>query len=156
MDATTSPIAILEGYAPLRSVLARLLADGGYRVICYSDASSLLADLRVTAPALLLLDLHLGTTLGGWPLLSTLRQSQDTTLLPILLMADAVFAHKHAARISRPHLVVQMKPLDFNDLLTNVALIYRSSCANDHHRVAISPWSCPAFMEHDPMDARIL
>lgn len=131
-------IALLEDYEPLRSVLVRFLAGEGYRVVCYSDASSLLTDLRVAAPMLVLLDLNLGTPLGGWSLLGTLRRNQDTTLLPVLLMTDAVFAHRHAARISRPHLVVQVKPLDFNQLLANVAQIRHISRASDYSGMTIS------------------
>jgi two-component system, OmpR family, response regulator MprA len=137
---TSAPlIALLEDYAPLQSVLVELLTNEGYRVVCYSDADSLFADLHVAPPALIVLDLHLGSTLGGWPILGTLRQNHDTTLLPILLMADVIFAHRHAARIRRPHVAVQAKPLDLNHLLAHVAQIHRAARASDHHGAAIIP-----------------
>jgi CheY-like chemotaxis protein len=139
MNTSAPRIALLEDYEPLRSALVGLLTDEGYRVACYSDVHGLLAGVHAALPALIVLDLHLGTTLGGWSIFGTLRQRYDTTLLPVLLVADAVFAHRHAAHIRRPHVAVQAKPLDLNHLLTSVAQIHRPPCASGHLGTASRP-----------------
>jgi len=112
-----SHVAIVDDDASLRRALTRLLHSAGLQVAAFASAEEFLASGGSSAPACLILDIHL-TGMSGLELLTRLRAAGDD--LPVLLITahDDQQNRTLAAQLRcRAYL---RKPLDPSKLLKEV------------------------------------
>jgi CheY-like chemotaxis protein len=102
-------VLIAEDAADIRSILARILQQSGYRVIETKNGQEALASLQNEWPDVVLLDLSM-PVVDGWETLSAIRALPGGDQLPIV----AVTAHGHGFD------AYIMKPLDLRGLVNMV------------------------------------
>jgi len=79
-------ILIVEDEAPIAKLLAELLADEGYRVLCAGDGEQALVLVGRERPDLVLTDLMM-PGMSGAELYRRLRADQRTREIPVVIMS---------------------------------------------------------------------
>ena len=113
MRATRRPnVLVVDDDDAIREVIAEVLRDEGYDVVCAGNGEQALSELRKERrPDLVLLDLMM-PVMSGWELLEELQASSPLSLIPVVVVSamTAPGACEHLA-----------KPIDLERLLTTVA-----------------------------------
>jgi CheY-like chemotaxis protein len=105
-------VLVVDDDDSIREVLAEVLRDEGYDVVCASNGEQALTELRDHGhPDLMLLDLMM-PVMSGWELLELLQSSADLSRIPVVVVSamNAPGACEHLA-----------KPIDLDRLLATVS-----------------------------------
>lgn len=116
-------IGLLEDDLAIQEMLRLLLQGEGYEVIAYASAEECLADLRgeeaqigVSCPALLLIDLHLAKSISGLTVIGQIRANPRLEALSIILMTASAFIDKQD--LHRLRVTLLPKPFDIDEVIT--------------------------------------
>jgi CheY-like chemotaxis protein len=105
-------ILLIEDDPAISEVLAEILIEYGYAVVCQPDGADALAWLQQAKalPPLILLDLHL-PKLNGWDFVDAMRLDERLMAIPIIVLS--------AVRETRPPNIVAFlpKPVEMDRLL---------------------------------------
>lgn len=114
-------IAIIDDEETLVSLIADVLTDEGYAVEPWYACAGAEAFVAHAQPALVILDLVLGTRAEGLGLAEALRANAATATVPLLICtADTALLREQAANIARLRAAVLEKPFDLEDLIASV------------------------------------
>jgi len=116
-------VLIVEDQSAIRQVLAEILADEGYSVICASNGLEAIGYLHRSEqlPFVILLDLAM-PVMSGWDFLSELKHEPALESIPVILMtAGANVAQKAFMAGAADYL---SKPIDLDTLLEVVERHY--------------------------------
>lgn len=115
-------IGLLEDDLAIQEMLRLLLQSEGYEVIAYASAEECLADLRredaqigVSCPALLLVDLHLAKSVSGLTVIEEIRANPRLAALSIILMTASAFIDKQ--NLQRLRATLLPKPFDIDEII---------------------------------------
>ncbi|HXN31831.1 MAG TPA: response regulator [Polyangiaceae bacterium] len=105
-------VLVVDDDEAIRQVIAEVLRDEGYDVVCAENGVQALRELhKESRPDLMLLDLMM-PVMSGWEVLEELQASDTLSRVPVVVVsamsAPGVFEHLS-------------KPIDLDDLLTTVA-----------------------------------
>ena len=96
----------------IRQVIAEVLRDEGYEVVCAANGVQALRELhKQDRPDVMLLDLMM-PVMSGWEVLEELQASAELSRIPVVVVS-AMSAPGVSEHLS--------KPIDIEDLLTTVA-----------------------------------
>ncbi len=105
-------ILVVDDDEAIRQVIAEVLRDEGYDVVCAANGAQALRELqKKERPDLMLLDLMM-PVMSGWEVLEELEATEPRSRIPIVVVS-AMGAPGVAEHLS--------KPLDLDDLLATVA-----------------------------------
>lgn len=115
-------IAVVNDDRAFLELLWEVLTGEGYRAVLYREGARAAAAIRRAPPALVILDLRLGTPGAGWRVLEELRRERATGAIPVIVCsADHRALREQAARLARLGCAVVEKPFDLDDLLATIA-----------------------------------
>ena len=117
-----SPILIVEDDVDIRSTIARILEDSGYRVVEAPDGIDALAALDGLMPALILLDLTL-PRMDGWTFASELERLGVRSQMPVVVMTADGRAQEKAVQLGADDYI--QKPFNVDRLLEIVERLAR-------------------------------
>lgn len=110
-------------------ICAMLRAAGHQPMPAFDGASTLMAAMRVPAPELIVLDLHLPA--GDGPVtLTKLRQSSKTALIPVIAISSDADPANHQEIRSLGAATFLMKPLDPDTFIDAVEAFARPDDKN--------------------------
>jgi CheY-like chemotaxis protein len=120
-------LLVINDTPEILALFAELLGGEGYRVTIDRftvETNRMLAEVKQTAPDLILLDFIIGDEQKGWQFLQLLKMDRETRALPLIVCTAAVGIVKEL----QPHLDemgvhVVLKPFDIDHLLTVVAAV---------------------------------
>jgi len=103
-------VLVVDDDQAIREVIAEVLRDEGYEVVCAENGEQALRELQRDPPNLVLLDLMM-PVMSGWELLEHLQASGELSRIPVVVVSamNAPGAHEHLA-----------KPIDLDSLLATV------------------------------------
>jgi CheY-like chemotaxis protein len=119
MTDTRYTVLIAEDAADIRSILARLMQQSGYRVIETKNGQEALASLQNEWPDVVLLDLSM-PVVDGWETLSAIRALPGGDQLPIVAVTAHAMVGDREAVLSHGFDAYIMKPLDLRGLVNMV------------------------------------
>jgi CheY-like chemotaxis protein len=119
MTDTSYTVLIAEDAADIRSILARILQQSGYRVIETKNGQDALASLQNEWPDVVLLDLSM-PVVDGWETLSAIRALPGGDQLPIIAVTAHAMVGDREAVLSHGFDAYIMKPLDLRGLVNMV------------------------------------
>ena len=114
--STTDLILVVDDDADIRSAIAMVLEQEGYRAATAADGMEALAWLRENPPpCVVLLDLMM-PVMDGWQVARAMQADPDLERLPVIIVTASrpPPPYPAAARILK-------KPIDYDDLLEAVA-----------------------------------
>jgi two-component system response regulator CpxR len=104
-------VLVVDDDEAIREVLAEVLRDDGYDVVCAQNGAEAMREIRrERSPDLVLLDLMM-PVLSGWEVLEQLQESDKLSRIPVIVVSAM------NAPGAREHLP---KPIDLHDLLATV------------------------------------
>lgn len=111
------PVLVINDSPEFLSLMQDFLADEGYRVAVHQSASGVLERVTEVRPALIVLDLVLGTV-DGWVVLAQLRADDVARDIPVILCTAAVDrARYHEEALAELGARVLEKPFDLDHML---------------------------------------
>jgi CheY-like chemotaxis protein len=114
-------VLVVEDDEAIRTVIAEVLGDEGYRVTACQAPPPASADVAALAPAAVVLDVVIGGTRAGWAFLARLKADPATSPIPILVCtADEPFLREAADRLAAWECGVLRKPFDVDVLVAGV------------------------------------
>jgi two-component system, sensor histidine kinase and response regulator len=117
-------IVVIEDTPHVLALLTEILEEAGYRVTpepFSTTPSELFHHLKEEPPDLIVLDLMLGHTMGGWNLLCWLKRDSETRGLPVVLCSAASgLVREEQPLLDQLDVGVVLKPFDIDDLLGEV------------------------------------
>jgi two-component system, cell cycle response regulator DivK len=119
MTDTRYTVLIAEDAADIRSILARLLQQSGYRVIETKNGQEALTSLQGEWPDVVLLDLSM-PVVDGWETLSAIRALPGGAQLPVVAITAHAMVGDREAVLSHGFDAYIMKPLDLRGLVNMV------------------------------------
>jgi two-component system, chemotaxis family, chemotaxis protein CheY len=111
-----STVLVVDDEEPIRTAVALVLQDAGYRVLSAGDGSEALERLDEEWPALILLDMRM-PRMDGWTFASELR-ARHTRSVPIVVLTAARDAREQAEEIKADGFL--SKPFDVQGLIDAV------------------------------------
>jgi two-component system sensor histidine kinase ChiS len=114
-------IVVVDADLATLALMHDLLAPEGYRVACASTAAAGWCAIRQERPALIVLDLRLGTADACWRLVERLRADLGTADIPIVACSiDHRALHALPAWLRERQCTTLTKPFTREDLLRRV------------------------------------
>jgi CheY-like chemotaxis protein len=112
-------ILVVDDLSDNRFLLQTVLETEGYRVDTAEDGQSALAKIQATPPDLILMDVMM-PDLNGYEVTQQIRQDASLPTMPILMVTayDDTVHHQNMTVETNGFI---RKPIDFNQLLTQVA-----------------------------------
>jgi CheY-like chemotaxis protein len=115
-------IGLLEDDLAIQELLRLVFESEGHEVAIYMNAEECLADLRVDQPQagaflpdLLIVDLHLSTSLPGTVVVERMRANLRLASLPVILMTASTFFDRQ--ELARLNVVLLTKPFDIDEVM---------------------------------------
>jgi two-component system response regulator CpxR len=111
-------VLVVDDDQAIRHVIAEVLSDEGYEVVCAENGLQAMSELRKqTPPDLVLLDLMM-PVMSGWEVLEELQASDTLSRIPVVVVSA----------MSAPGAIEHLsKPIDLDDLLTTVSRLTHDS-----------------------------
>ncbi len=110
-EARRRSVLIVDDDEAIRQVIAEVLRDEGYDVVCAENGAQALRELyKENRPDVMLLDLMM-PVMSGWEVLEELQASDTLSRIPVVVVS-AMSAPGVSEHLS--------KPIDLDDLLTTV------------------------------------
>jgi two-component system, cell cycle response regulator DivK len=119
MTDTRYMVLIAEDAADIRSILARILQQSGYRVIETKNGQEALTSLQDEWPDVVLLDLSM-PVVDGWETLSAIRALPGGDQLPVVAVTAHAMVGDREAVLSHGFDAYIVKPLDLPSLVNMV------------------------------------
>jgi CheY-like chemotaxis protein len=110
-------ILIVDDHDDLRETMANLLSANGFRVRTASNGQEALAQLRASAPDLLITDVMM-PNMDGWELREAMTDQVELSKLPVIVIS-ALEPHGALLEALRPA-VAMRKPFALDRLLRHV------------------------------------
>lgn len=127
-------ILVADDEPPIVDVLATVLRDEGYDVICVYDGASALAAIAEERPALLISDIMM-PKLSGIELATRVRAEETGEPLPIILISAVP-----PPTITLPDATLITKPFDIDEVTALVArLLPQGAGQSDRHAASAEP-----------------
>jgi CheY-like chemotaxis protein len=105
-------ILVVDDEPTIRQVIAEILQDEGFEVVIAADGEQLFEQVRISQPALILLDVMM-PGMSGIAILEKLRTQAQITHIPVVLMSAGVYL----TEIGDPIREFLPKPFDLKQLL---------------------------------------
>jgi CheY-like chemotaxis protein len=119
-EAGTPRILVVDDDPLIRSTVAELLADEGYRVYQAGDGAEALRAVQQVVPNAIVLDLMM-PVLDGWQFVDRLRSMPDWRDVPVVVMSATHALHESAERLHAMGVrAVLAKPFDVDALIAIV------------------------------------
>lgn len=109
-------ILLVEDNEMNRDMIARYLEFQGYTVLIAGDGASAVQLGRTATPDLILMDISL-PVIDGWEATKRLKQSSDTTHIPIIALTAHAMAADRQTSFEAGCNDYEPKPIDFGRLL---------------------------------------
>ncbi len=111
-------ILVVDDDEAIREVIAEVLRDEGYEVVCASNGVQALRELqKADRPDMMLLDLMM-PVMSGWEVLEELQSNAELSRVPVVVVSA----------MSAPGVTEHLsKPIDLEDLLSTVARLTLTS-----------------------------
>jgi FixJ family two-component response regulator len=145
----TAEIFVLEDERGVREMLSMLLANAGYRVVCFADASALLATARTRIPACILLDVFVPGK-SGLELLAELHTEKYPAPVIIISGRGNITMAVSAMKLGAVDFIE--KPFRGCELIARVADALKSYAAR-HNEPGLGPLHFPGA---EPLSKREL
>jgi CheY-like chemotaxis protein len=101
----------------LIDLIGELLQERDWKLVSLRDARTASEFLRQTRPDVILLDVHLGGSAGGWEILDQLKASPDTHAIPVVVWSgDSRVLESKRAWLRDQDISVLPKPFEIDDL----------------------------------------
>ena len=114
--ASRASVLVVDDDEAIREVIAEVLRDEGYEVVCAENGAQALDELRSAhQPDLMLLDLMM-PVMSGWEVLEHLQADDELARIPVVVVSAM------AAPGASEHLA---KPIDLERLLATVGRLTR-------------------------------
>ncbi len=114
-------ILVINDEQDVLSLFREILEDEGYRVSTLTYPMTELADLRVLAPDLVVMDMIFGGEDRGWHFLQQIRLDRETARLPIVVCTAAVRLAREAKEyLEGMGIGIVLKPFDIDPFLAEV------------------------------------
>jgi CheY-like chemotaxis protein len=114
--ADRASVLVVDDDEAIRDVVADVLRDEGYRVVCAENGAQALRALQGdNHPDLVLLDLMM-PVMSGWEVLEQLQANEELSQIPVVVVSAMT------APGAREHLA---KPIDLEQLLATVGRLTR-------------------------------
>jgi two-component system, OmpR family, alkaline phosphatase synthesis response regulator PhoP len=117
-ESHRASVLVVDDDEAIREVIAEVLRDEGYDVVCAANGEQALFELKKAHhPDLVLLDLMM-PVMSGWEVLEELQGSQELSQIPVVVVSamSAPGIHEHLA-----------KPIDLHSLLATVGRLTAST-----------------------------
>jgi PAS domain S-box-containing protein len=112
-------ILLADDNPDMRSYVARLLQEQGYEVTAVRDGEAALAAVREHSPDLVLTDIMM-PRLDGIGLLSALRENQDTSTIPVILLSARAGEEERIEGLKHRADDYLTKPFSARELLAHI------------------------------------
>jgi len=110
-------IAIVNSDTTLLMLLQELFTEAGYEVAIYLTRHDPYKHLCETQPAGIVLDVGVGVSASGWPLLKLLKFNPQTTHIPILVTTvDPTFVTEKISMLQQQGYDILELPSSFEEL----------------------------------------
>lgn len=120
-------IVLAEDNPVIRTLMADVLTDEGYRVIPCASGAQAIDVLAMDDPDLIILDMHMEQPDAGLQVLRSMRQGEGTKELPaIVYSADNFALRAHHWEFIRHNAVTIGKPFELGLLLDTVDDLIRA------------------------------
>ena len=114
-------ILVINDEQDVLSLFREILEDEGYRVSTRTYPMTELADLRILAPDLVVMDMIFGGEDRGWHFLQQIRLDRETARLPIVVCTAAVRLAREAKEyLEGMGIGIVLKPFDIDPFLAEV------------------------------------
>jgi DNA-binding response OmpR family regulator len=115
-------VLVVEDDLPIRTMLADLIGDAGYRVVAADNGRDALEQLRDAQPHLVVLDLML-PAMSGWQFLDRARDYLDRLNVPVMIVSAIDGRSDYPSTLGVAAWFT--KPLDIPRFLRSVELLSR-------------------------------
>jgi DNA-binding response OmpR family regulator len=118
MDANgTEEIVVVDDDSTTGDVICAILEVEGYTARLHVDGASALASIRSNRPRLVLFDWLIRGPMGGDELFYSLRSSEDTAAIPILICTTESHLLERVPALQGDHAAVLTKPFELDELI---------------------------------------
>ncbi len=146
----TAEIFVLEDERGVREMLSMLLANAGYRVVCFADSSALLAAARTRIPACILLDVFVPGK-SGLELLAELHTEKYPA--PVIIISGRGDIPMAVSAIKLGAVDFIEKPFRGCELIARVAGALESYAVRQNEPTGLGPLHFPGA---EPLSKREL
>lgn len=130
-------IALVDGDPELVSLVTFVLEEGGHDIVSTIPPTSIVSELTMRPPDLLILDPWLDTPRQGWEILSLLIANEHTAHMPIIVYSGAVDHLREKREWLQYHRIRPLeKPFELRDL---EQLVEEAIAGDGHPRAALRP-----------------
>jgi len=114
-------IAVVNDDTVFLNLMHELLSGEGYRTIICKEGDKVYPLVKQERPALVVLDIRMGSPEAGWTTLELLRLDPDTARIPVIVCsADSFFLRAKEAQLRELNCDILEKPFDLDTLLAKV------------------------------------
>ena len=113
-------ILLVEDNEINRDMLSRRLKRSGFDVCCAVDGPSGVAMATSERPDLILMDVALGSAMDGWEATELIKQSADTSAIPVIALTAHALASDREKSVSVGCSDFDTKPVDLPRLLGKI------------------------------------
>lgn len=113
-------ILLVEDNEVNRDMLSRRLKRNGFDVCCAIDGPSGVAMATSERPDLILMDVALGAAMDGWEATELIKQSADTSAIPIIALTAHALASDREKSVDVGCSDFDTKPVDLPRLLGKI------------------------------------
>ena len=113
-------ILLVEDNEINRDMLSRRLKRSGFDVCCAVDGPSGVAMATSERPDLILMDVALGAAMDGWEATELIKQSPDTSTIPVIALTAHALASDREKSVNVGCSDFDTKPVDLPRLLGKI------------------------------------
>lgn len=113
-------ILLVEDNEVNRDMLSRRLKRNGFDVCCAVDGPSGVAMATSERPDLILMDVALGAAMDGWEATELIKQSPDTSTIPVIALTAHALASDREKSVTVGCSDFDTKPVDLPRLLGKI------------------------------------
>lgn len=113
-------ILLVEDNEINRDMLSRRLKRNGFDVCCAVDGPSGVAMATSERPDLILMDVALGAAMDGWEATELIKQSPDTSTIPVIALTAHALASDREKSVTVGCSDFDTKPVDLPRLLGKI------------------------------------
>ena len=115
-------VAVINDDTAFLQLMYELLLEEGYEAHCYKEGAAAYEQVRELDPAVIILDIRMGSPETGWQVLELLKLDRALSKKPIIVCSAAVSElQAHAPYLQSKGCMILAKPFDLDDLLSLLA-----------------------------------
>jgi CheY-like chemotaxis protein len=119
-------IVILEDDEDTLELFSVIMQAEGYELVLREQLFEDLAEVERLAPALIILDLFMGTPHAGWEFLQHLKAAPATTSIPLILCTAGILTSEQERVLQEQAIPVLFKPFEVEELTHLVSQLLQS------------------------------